>query len=324
MNEFASQPSFDEPAPFAQRLRFAQTRTDRDDLGRDAAGELLENPATRILLQRRDTALVAQRDDRTALDLRLNENLPAFSAPIYLGKLLDRRVNPDGRVDEAGTPVVAISIEDFEASQLEPEADRWPMLIECGGRMDEMDASLFVQALAIRNFHRSHQFSPLTGERIAHEHGGWVVRPEGGGEPVFPRVDPAIIIGIVDKDERILLGANVNWQPRRFSTFAGFVEPGESFEQAASREVLEEAGARIVNHRYLGSQPWPFPASVMIGFLAELDPSQDPSSVKPDNVEIAEVRWFTREEVKENVHLLPPRISISRAIIEEWYGGPIE
>lgn len=310
--------------PFVQRLPFAQSRTDRDDLGRDAASQLLANSATRILLQHRDTALVAPRGDGVALDLRVNENLPRFAAPIYLGKLLDDRENPDGRIDRAGTPIVAVAVEDFEASQVEPEADRWPMLIERGSDMDVTDASLFVEALAIRNFHRGHQYSPITGERLEIEHGGWVVRPENGGQPIFPRVDPAIIIGIVDKDDRILLGANVNWKPRRFSTFAGFVEPGESFEQAATREVLEEAGARIVNHRYLGSQPWPFPASVMIGFLAELDPEQDPATVQPDNVEIAEVRWFTKDEAKENVELLPPKISISRAIIEEWYGGPLD
>lgn len=309
---------------FVQRLPFAQSRIDRDDLGRDAADELLKDPATRILLQHRDTALVAPRGDALALDLRVNENLPRYENPIYLGKLLEDRENPDGRIDQAGTPIIAVAIEDFEATQIEPEADRWPMLIECGNALDVTDASLFVEALGIRNFHRAHQHSPMTGERLALEHGGWVVRPENGGQPIFPRVDPAIIIGIVDQDDRILLGANVNWKPRRFSTFAGFVEPGESFEQAASREVLEEAGARIVNHRYLGSQPWPFPASVMIGFLAELDPEQDPATVKPDNAEIAEVRWFTREEIKENVDLLPPRISISRAIIEEWYGGPLD
>ncbi|MDJ1370584.1 NAD(+) diphosphatase [Gulosibacter molinativorax] len=309
---------------FVQRLPFALSGIDRDDLGRKSADGLLENPGTRILVQRRDTALVAPRGGGLALDLRENKNLPSYRDPIYLGKLVEPRENPDGRVDETGTPIVAVAIEDFEASQLEPEADRWPMLNESGLQLDRTDASLYAEALAIRNFHRNHQHSPLTGERLAMEHGGWVVRPEDGGQPVFPRVDPAIIIGVVDKDDRILLGANVNWKPKRYSTFAGFVEPGESFEQAATREVMEEAGARIVNHRYLGSQPWPFPASVMIGFLGELDPEQDPATVRPDNEEIAEVRWFTREEIRENIDLLPPRISISRAIIEEWYGGPLD
>lgn len=309
---------------FVQRLPFALTGIDRDDLGRKSAGDLLGNSTARILVQRRDTALVASRGEGLALDLRENSNLPRFSDPIYLGKLVEERENPDGRIDAAGTPIVAIALEDFEASQLEPEADRWPMLNERGLELDRTDASLYAEALAIRNFHLQHQYSPLTGERLAIEHGGWVVRPEDGGQPVFPRVDPAIIIGVVDKDDRILLGANVNWKPKRYSTFAGFVEPGESFEQAATREVFEEAGARIVNHRYLGSQPWPFPASVMVGFLAELDPNQDPATVRADNEEIVEVRWFTRDEIREHVEMLPSRISISRAIIEEWYGGPLE
>lgn len=309
---------------FVQRLPFAQTRIDRDDLGRDSAGDLLENPAARILLQREDTALVAPRGEGLALDLRVNKNLPRVEDPIYLGKLVEDRQNADGRIDPAGTPIVAVAVDEFEANELEPEPDRWPRLIERGLEFDVVDAGLFVEAIGIRNFHRSHQHSPLTGERLALEHGGWVSRPENGGHPIFPRVDPAIIIGVVDKDERILLGANVNWKPRRYSTFAGFVEPGESFEQAATREVFEEAGARIVKHRYLGSQPWPFPASVMVGFLGDLDPEQDPETVSPDKNEIVEVRWFTREEAKANVDLLPPRLSISRAIIEEWYGGPLE
>ncbi|KAB1643463.1 NAD(+) diphosphatase [Gulosibacter chungangensis] len=309
---------------FVQRLPFAQTRIDRDDLGRESAGDLLENPATRILLQREDTALVAPRGAGLALDLRVNENLPRVSDPIYLGKLMAERENPGGRIDPAGTPIVAVAVDEFEASELEPAADRWPRLNERGLEFDVTDASLFVEAIGIRNFHRSHQHSPLTGERLTLEHGGWVSRPEQGGQPIFPRVDPAIIIGVVDQHDRILLGANVNWQPRRYSTFAGFVEPGESFEQAATREVFEEAGARIVNHRYLGSQPWPFPASVMVGFLGELAPDQDPETVKPDNNEIVEVRWFTRAEVKAHIDLLPPKLSISRAIIEEWYGGPLD
>ncbi|MGO1542739.1 MAG: NAD(+) diphosphatase [Gulosibacter sp.] len=309
---------------FIERLPLALTRTDRDDLGRERALEQLKEADSRILLQHRDTALVGKRGTGLALDLRLPEPLPRYADPIYLGKLIEDRENTDGRIDPAGTPIFAVLLDDFEATELEPDADSWPMLNESGLELDVRDASLYAQALAIRNFHRAHQFSPVTGERLSHEHGGWVVRPENGGQPIFPRVDPAIIVGVVDKQDRILLGANVNWKPRRYSTFAGFVEPGESFEQAVSRELFEEAGARVVNHRYLGSQPWPFPASVMIGFLAELDPDQDPESVRADRHEIAEVRWFTREEIAQNVDLLPPPVSISRAIIEEWYGGPLE
>ncbi|WP_087004327.1 NAD(+) diphosphatase [Gulosibacter sp. 10] len=308
---------------FAARLPLARTRIDRDDLGRESAFSLLEDPTSRMLLQRRDTALVAPRGEGLALDLRLGDTLPEIAEPIYLGRLIADRENPDGRVDAAGTPIFAVELGDFDASQVEPDADRWPMLNESALSLDDLDAGLYAEALGIRNFHRAHRHSPTTGERLAAEHGGWVLRPEDGGQPIFPRTDPAIIVGVVDAQDRILLGANVNWTPRRYSTFAGFVEPGESFEQAVARELAEEANVRIANARYLGSQPWPFPASLMVGFLAELAPDQDPETVAPDNVEIAEVRWFTREEVLAHKDQLPPTVSISRAIIEEWYGGPI-
>lgn len=308
---------------FVARLPLARTGVDRDDLGRPASATLLDDPATRILLQRRDTVLIREMSDVLAIDLRRNEHLPPFSDPIYLGRLVEDRLNPDGRVDAAATSIVAVALEDFDANEFEPEPDRWPMLNEVAERLPEFDGSLFAQALAIRNFHRAHRYSPANGERLVSEHAGWVLRPEEGA-PVFPRVDPAIIVGVIDtRTDRILLGANVNWQPRRYSTLAGFVEPGESFEQAVTREVFEEAAARVVNPRYLGSQPWPFPASLMVGFLAELHPDQDPESVQPDGQEIAEVRWFTRDELAAHPELLPGKVSIARAIVEEWYGGPI-
>ena len=141
---------------------------------------------------------------------------------------------------------------------------------------------------------------------------------------MFPRTDTAVIVLVLDDTGRALLGANVNWRPRRFSLLAGFVEPGESFEQAAAREVLEEGGARIVDPEYYGSQPWPFPASLMVGFTARLDPGQHPDEVEPDGTEIAEVRWFTRDELRERPELLPGRASIARSMIDDWLEGRID
>ena len=149
-----------------------------------------------------------------------------------------------------------------------------------------------------------------------------MLRDSDGGA-VFPRTDTAVIVLVTDADDRILLGANRNWSPRFYSLLAGFVEPGESFEQAAAREVLEEASANIVDLNYVGSQPWPFPASLMVGFTAKLDPNQDPATVRADELELAEVRWFTRAEIGAHPELLPGRSSIARAMIEQWYGRPI-
>jgi NAD+ diphosphatase len=149
---------------------------------------------------------------------------------------------------------------------------------------------------------------------------------ESSGEHVFPRTDPAVIVGVIDAEDRILLASNAAWPEDRYSVLAGFVEPGESLEGAAVREVGEESGIRVRAVRYLGSQPWPFPASVMVGFVAEADPD-GPTEPVADGVEIREVRWFSREQLAEAVVgglRLPGPTSIARAIIEHWYGGSIQ
>jgi NAD+ diphosphatase len=117
-----------------------------------------------------------------------------------------------------------------------------------------------------------------------------------------------------------LLGHQKVWPEHRFSTFAGFVETGESFEQCVSREVAEEAGVLVSDVKYLGSQPWPFPASLMIAFEATI---VDPENARPDGEEIEEIRWFDRDSIIEEIQagelLLPPKISVARAMIESWY-----
>src|SRR4051812_3578171 len=129
---------------------------------------------------------------------------------------------------------------------------------------------------------------------------------------------------VVDDDERLLLGSQASWPTGRYSTLAGFVEPGEPLEAAVRREVAEEVGVEVDEVTYLGSQPWPFPASVMVGFRARATSEQ----IRVDGVEITKARWFTRGELAEAVTagdvVLPGRVSIARALIEEWYGGPLE
>jgi len=125
-----------------------------------------------------------------------------------------------------------------------------------------------------------------------------------------------------DTDDRILLGRQAVWPVGRFSTFAGFLEPGETFEQCVSREVFEESGVSVSKINYLGSQPWPFPASIMIAFEAVID---DPSAARPDGEEIVEVRWYSRAQLRTEMEdgslLLPPIISVARKMIERWFGA---
>jgi NAD+ diphosphatase len=144
------------------------------------------------------------------------------------------------------------------------------------------------------------------------------------GSEHFPRVDPAVIMLVTDDGGRCLLARNRSWPPGRVSILAGFVEPGESLEQAVTREVGEETGLRATGVRYLGSQPWPMPQSLMLGFRAEARGEQ---RIRVDEEEIAEARWFTRDQLRAGVSardvLLPPPVSIAHRIIESWYGGPL-
>src|SRR5215470_10033292 len=135
-------------------------------------------------------------------------------------------------------------------------------------------------------------------------------------EEFFPRLDPAIIV-LVSDGERALLGRQGSWPPRRYSTIAGFVEPGESLEDAVAREVAEETGVAVTGARYHSSQPWPFPSSIMLGFQARARPD---SEVRVGG-ELEDARWFTREQVHSGEALTPPTQSISWRLIETWLKG---
>ncbi len=168
-------------------------------------------------------------------------------------------------------------------------------------------------------WHANHRFCSRCGKETASILGG-SVRSCVDGHQHHPRTDPAIITLIKDRSDRILLGHQASWPEGRFSTFAGFVEPGESFEGALHREVAEEAGITISEFQYLGSQPWPFPSSVMIAFEAI---TEEPDRARPDGEEITEIKWFDRTSLLEasraGTLLLPPPISVARAMIDRWY-----
>jgi NAD+ diphosphatase len=239
---------------------------------------------------------------------------PEAELLLYLGRT----------IDGADTPYVAAVLTDEAAATLGSGAV-WGNLRELGSKLSDFDAGLFTEALALANWHAAHRFSPRTGRATSPALGGWVRRADGDDGDDFPRTDAAIIVGVTDAEDRILLGSNALWAENRYSLLAGFVEPGESLENAVVREVYEEAGIRVRNPVYLGSQPWPFPASIMLGFRATLD-RDHPQTLRPDGEEILDLRWFSREELSSSLGeiVLPGGTSIARAILEDWFGGPIE
>jgi NAD+ diphosphatase len=194
--------------------------------------------------------------------------------------------------------------------------------------MDAKHAGVLAYAKALHYWQYRNAFCGVCGSPNRLESAGHrlVCTNEECGRQRFPRIDPAIIV-LVTEGDACLLGHNANWPPRRFSTLAGFVEPGESLEDAVVREVYEEAGVRLRDIGYVSSQPWPFPASAMCGFSAEAA-SRDH---RPSE-EMTEVRWFTAAELEEAVTSdevrLPPPVSIAFRLIADWYrrvgGGDLE
>lgn len=306
--------------PFSSRLPLARSTLDRDHLSRAGGIDaLLDDARTRAIVLHEGRALLAG-SDRLAI-------VPATAVPqaamaVYLGRTtLDA---PDLAVD---SPIVALAVDSPDGfTAPDGSAAEWGDLRRIGARLDERDAGLFTQALAILNWHTVYRYSPLAGGATVPGKAGWTREDESGKE-FFPRTDAAVIVGVTDADDRLLLGSNALWEPNRFSLLAGFVEPGESLEAAVIREVFEEAGVRVEDPQYLGSQPWPFPASLMVGFMAQVPAGSDTVG-RPDGEEIVALRWFTRDEIVAAVAagevLLPGHTSIARAIIEHWYGGEID
>ncbi|MBA2767756.1 MAG: NAD(+) diphosphatase [Sporichthyaceae bacterium] len=211
----------------------------------------------------------------------------------------------------------------FAAIVAEPVGQRGAFagLREIGGALGARDAGLVVHAISLANWHATHTHCPRCGSPTVPEAGGHLRRCISDDSEHYPRTDPAVIMSLVDGDDRLLLGRQASWSPGRFSTLAGFVEPGESLEAAVRREVDEEVGIGVGEVGYLGSQPWPFPSSLMLGFRAQATSTD----VHLRDGEIAEARWFTRDQllaaVRSRELTVAPTISIARRLIEQWYGG---
>ena len=192
--------------------------------------------------------------------------------------------------------------------------DRWVDLREIGAALDDRDAGLLTTAVALARWHDRHPRCPIDGTPTALVNGGWVRRCLTDGSEHFPRTDPAVIMLVHDAGDRCVLGRQAVWPEGRFSILAGFVEPGESAEAAVAREVDEEVGLAITDVTYAGSQPWPFPSSLMLGYTARATGSE----LNLRDGELAEARWFSRDEVRARAVRLPPPVSIAHRIITDW------
>jgi NAD+ diphosphatase len=210
-----------------------------------------------------------------------------------------------------------------EASVLDVSAPGRMDLRQAALSWSVADASAFSYARGMSYWHSRNRFCGVCGGEVRFERGGFVGRCQQCAVEHYPRVDPAVIVAVENRG-RLLLGRQASWAPRRYSVLAGFVEPGEMLEQTVVREVFEESKVRVRACQYLGTQPWPFPGALMVGFSAQADDGE------PEvDGELEDARWFSAEEVGaaiardvhddgEGIRLSPP-ISISRSLIEHWY-----
>ncbi len=198
---------------------------------------------------------------------------------------------------------------------------------QLAGRADS-DAPLLFHAIGLAEWHHVTRFCPRCGGALEARKSGHELACTSCGKAQFPRTDPAVIMVVAagepgSDDERCLLGRQAAWPEGRYSTLAGFCEPGETLEDAVRREVAEEVGIRVGAVEYFGNQPWPLPASLMLGFVARAETTE----VEVDGDEIEDARWFTRAEMKAQAEagtlVLPGGISISRSLVEHWYGDPL-
>ena len=272
-------------------------------------------PLDRAPRQRRDPGwLAARRAEPGARALVLSERglwvedgrlllVPPSGDSVFLGLAGDRPVfaqNADGQ---------------------EPERGRPAGLREAATELRADEAALAAYGGSLLSWHRRHRFCANCGAPTEQADGGHERHCPACDAHHFPRTDPVVIVRVVDGD-RLLLGRQASWPERRYSVLAGFVEPGETLEEAVRREVREESSVEVGEVGYVASQPWPFPSSLMIGFEAVADGGEP----RPGDGELADVRWFGRDEVEvaaagDGGVRLPPPYSISRRLIDGWLAG---
>jgi NAD+ diphosphatase len=264
--------------------------------------------SSRVLLLGADgSAPIRDSDDGPRLDFAPASAVPDGLVRAFLGT-------------DADGPYFAAM--DLTSAKEIAQGDRWDGspragLRAVGAQLDDTDSGLMTAAVALRNWHRTHTHCPRCGTPTDVTQGGWVRRCPADSTDHFPRTDPAVIMLVHDGAGRCVLGRQPVWPAGRYSILAGFVDPGESAESAVAREVGEEVGIAVTDIQYVGSQPWPFPASIMLGFVARVD--GDPA-LHVDPAEIEHAQWFTRDEIRhrDGVSLLPSSVSIAYRIITDW------
>ncbi|HEV7145776.1 MAG TPA: NAD(+) diphosphatase [Pedococcus sp.] len=274
----------------------------------DLVPTLLADPRTRVVDLHRDRVELTAGPHGPALTQRSPRPDDRERLVLFLGQ------------DDDGTAYVAVVGTDAQ----EADHPEWRTLRQCGADLDDRDATLFATALALANWHATHGHCPRCGAPTEPSQGGWLRVCRRDDSQHYPRTDVAVIMSVVDEQDRLLLARGAGWGEGRFSVLAGFLEPGESLAAAVTREVHEEVGLVVRDVQYLGDQPWPFPNSIMVGFTARADASE----LHLQDAEIAEARWFTREEYRQVLasgRVSPStRLSISRRLIERWLGHALD
>lgn len=301
--------------------------------------EALRNPTTRVVLV--NSGQIAVRDGGARLDLVTPADLaelevrveqwlflgldPGDGAPwlaldlatVSMANDATTSVVGDTATGAAGDAATGAAGDAATLSRIR-SLRTWVNLREVGATLDVPGTA--AEAVGLAQWHAHNPYCPACGAPTTPAASGWLRICTADGRENYPRTDPAVIVTVRDADDRLLLGHAAQWQPGRYSLLAGFVEPGESFEAAVRREVFEESGIVVGEVRYVASQPWPFPASVMIGMTGQAVTTE----ITVDEVEVTAARWVTRGELKtlvENDQIrLPMRSSIARALIEDWYG----
>jgi len=292
-------------------LALARSTVDRATVHREDASWIAaqwEAPTTRVLVVSDGHALLAPDGSLVYLTTK---QAPAGTR-FFLG--LDPADSPSEQIGYFGISGPLPDIPEATAVTLRAS----------GALLSDRDAGLLTHAVALANWHDSHTHCPRCGAPTVPAPAGHLTRCLVDGSQHFPRTDPAVIMLVTDDADRCLLARNAAWAERRMSILAGFIEPGESAEMAVAREVEEETGVHVSDVSYLGSQPWPMPRSLMLGYRAVATGAQP---IHVDEEEITEAHWFSREELLDALRTddltLPPQSSIARRIIETWYGAEL-
>lgn len=273
----------------------------------DLVDRVRAEPSARVVVIADDTAPLAAPD---ALDLVTVDRVPGDARWAFLGR------------DDDGAALLVAALPDSAPAPFAAPAG-WSSLRGVAGGLDPAQADAFITALSLARWLRDAPHCPACGALTELRSGGWSRSCPACGREHFPRTDPAVIVAVTGarRPDRLLLGSNALWEAERYSCFAGFAEAGESLEDTVAREVHEEAGVQVVDIAYVGSQAWPYPRSLMIGFQAS---AVADAAARPDGEEILDVRWFTPGEIGDALEgrgsiRLPGPASIAHRLIRRWH-----